>query len=229
MAGLLSLLFGGNKSEKDVKAIRPLVEKINVFFEKFQSLSNDELRGKTVDFRGRIKEYLKEIDDQIESQKEEAEKLDSADIAGRDAIYRHIDDMRKDRDKKLEEVLLEILPEAFAVVKETTRRFKDNPEIESTATELDKTFAVSKKYIRIEGEKAIYKNTWTAGGSEIIWNMVHYDVQLIGAIVLHQGKIAEMATGEGKTLVSTLPAYLNALAGDGVHLVTVNDYLARRD
>jgi preprotein translocase subunit SecA len=137
--------------------------------------------------------------------------------------------MRKDRDKKLEEVLLEILPEAFAVVKETARRFKDNAELESTATELDKAFAQTKKYISINDDKAIYKNKWMAGGTEITWNMVHYDVQLIGGIVLHQGKIAEMATGEGKTLVSTLPAYLNALAGHGVHIVTVNDYLARRD
>jgi preprotein translocase subunit SecA len=229
MAGLLSLLFGGNKSEKDVKAIRPLVQQINTFFEEYKSLTNDELRDKTVDFRGRIKEYLKEIDNQIESQKAEAEKLDSADITGRDAIYRHIDEMTKDRDKKLEEILLQILPEAFAVVKETSRRFKENTELVSTATELDKTFAQTKKYLRIEGDKSVYKNTWTAGGNEIVWNMVPYDVQLIGGIVLHQGKIAEMATGEGKTLVSVLPAYLNALAGLGVHIVTVNDYLARRD
>ncbi|MEO8720651.1 MAG: preprotein translocase subunit SecA [Ginsengibacter sp.] len=229
MAGFLSILFGGNKSEKDVKAIRPLVGKINSFFDQYQTISNDELRGKTVFFRARIKEHLKEIDDLIESKKLEADQLNSADISGRDAIYRHIDDMRKDRDKKLEEVLLEILPEAFAVVKETARRFKDNIELESTATELDKTFAVSKDYITIKDDKAIYKNSWKAGGSLITWNMVHYDVQLIGGIVLHQGKIAEMATGEGKTLVSTLPAYLNALAGHGVHIVTVNDYLARRD
>ncbi|MGN6542100.1 MAG: preprotein translocase subunit SecA [Ginsengibacter sp.] len=229
MAGLLSVLFGGNKSEKDVKKIRPLVGQINSFFEQYQAISNDELRGKTQIFRERIKEYLKEIDNQIESKKTEAEQLDSADIAGRDAIYRQIDDMGKERDKKLEEVLLEILPEAFAVVKETAHRFKDNTELESTATELDKTFAQTKKYISIDGDKAIYKNKWMAGGTEITWNMVHYDVQLIGGIVLHQGKIAEMATGEGKTLVSTLPAYLNALAGHGVHIVTVNDYLARRD
>ncbi len=229
MAGLLSLLFGGNKSEKDVKAIRPLVQQINTFFEEYKSLTNDELRGKTIDFRGRIKEYLKDIDHQIESQKTEAERLDSADISGRDAIYRHVDEMTKDRDKKLEEILLEILPEAFAVVKETSRRFKENTELVSTATALDKTFAETKKYLRIEGDQSIYKNTWTAGGNEIVWNMVPYDVQLIGGIVLHQGKIAEMATGEGKTLVSVLPAYLNALAGLGVHIVTVNDYLARRD
>jgi preprotein translocase subunit SecA len=229
MAGILSMLFGGNKSEKDVKAIRPYVGKINAFFDQYQSISNDELRGKTLDFRQRIKDYLSDIDTQIESEKGEADKLDSADISGRDAIYQHIDALKKDRDKKLEIVLLEILPEAFAVVKETARRFKDNAELESTATELDKTFSLTKKYIRIEGDKAIYKNKWTAGGTEITWNMVHYDVQLIGGIVLHQGKIAEMATGEGKTLVSTLPAYLNALAGLGVHIVTVNDYLARRD
>jgi len=229
MAGLLSVLFGGNKSEKDVKKIRPLVGQINSFFEQYQTISNDELRGKTLIFKERIKEHLKEIDNQIESQKVEAEQLDSSDIAGRDAIYRHIDEMRKDRDKKLEEVLLEVLPEAFAVVKETARRFKDNKELESTATELDKTFAQTKNYITINGDKAIYKNSWIAGGTMITWNMVHYDVQLIGGIVLHQGKIAEMATGEGKTLVSTLPAYLNALAGHGVHIVTVNDYLARRD
>jgi preprotein translocase subunit SecA len=229
MAGILSMLFGGNKSEKDVKAIRPIVTKINSFFDQYQSISNDELRGKTQVFRARIKEYLKDIDDQIEAKKTEADSLHSADIQGRDAIYRNIDEMRKNRDKKLEEVLLEILPEAFAVVKETARRFKDNAELISTATELDKTFATTKKYIRIEGDKAIYNNSWPAGGNMITWNMVHYDVQLIGGIVLHQGKIAEMATGEGKTLVSTLPAYLNALAGLGVHIVTVNDYLARRD
>lgn len=229
MAGLLSIIFGGNKSEKDVKAIKPLVGKINSFFDQYHSLINDELRGKTNEFRQRIKTYLQEIDQQIDTQKEEAEKLESSDILGRDAIYRQIDEMGKDRDKKLEEVLLEILPEAFAVVKETSRRFKENAELESTATELDKTLVQTKKYLRIEGEKVTYKNTWVAGGSEIVWNMVPYDVQLIGAIVLHQGKIAEMATGEGKTLVSVLPAYLNALAGHGVHIVTVNDYLARRD
>jgi preprotein translocase subunit SecA len=128
-------------------------------------------------------------------------------------IYQEVDAMGKERDKKIEEILLEILPEAFAVVKETARRFKENAELVSAATELDKTLSITKKYITIDGDEAIYKNKWIAGGTEITWNMVHYDVQLIGGIVLHQGKIAEMATGEGKTLVSTLPAYLNALAG----------------
>ena len=216
MSGLLSKLFGGNKSEKDVKVITPYVGKINAFFEQYQSLSNDELRNKTAEFKQRIKEYLTETDDEINRKKEEAEQLESIDIAGRDHIYQQVDAMGKERDKKIEEILLEILPEAFAVVKETARRFKENTELVSTATELDKTFSVTKKYITIDGDKSIYKNKWTSGRQpEVTWNMVHYDVQLIGGIVLHQGKIAEMATGEGKTLVSTLPAYLNALAGDG--------------
>ncbi|MEO7314327.1 MAG: preprotein translocase subunit SecA [Ginsengibacter sp.] len=229
MAGFLSILFGGNKSEKDVKVIKPYIAKINSFYEQYQSITNDELRNKTNEFRQRIKEYLSEIDSEIEKRKQEAELLDSADISGRDAIYQGIDAMLKDRDKKQEVVLLEILPEAFAVVKETARRFKENEEIISAASQLDRDLSVTKKYITIDGEKAIYKNKWPAGGNEITWNMLHYDVQLIGGIVLHQGKIAEMATGEGKTLVSTLPAYLNALPGHGVHIVTVNDYLARRD
>ncbi len=229
MAGFLSMLFGGSKSEKDVKIITPYVGKINKFFEEYRNISNDELRHKTVEFRQRIKEYLQEIDTEIESKNAEAEKLDSVDITGRDAIYQDVDSLKKDRDKKLEEVLMDILPEAFAVVKETSRRFKEYAELKSKATDLDRDFSVTKKYIRIEDDHSIYQNKWIAGGTEITWNMVHYDVQLIGGIVLHQGKIAEMATGEGKTLVSTLPAYLNALAGLGVHIVTVNDYLARRD
>src|SRR5450432_2807916 len=229
MSGLLSKLFGGNKSEKDVKIITPYVAKINAFFDEYQSLSNDELRGKTVAFRQRLKEHLTEIDNEINAKKAEAEQLDSADITGRDSIYQEVDAMAKDRDKKIEEILLKLLPESITVVKETTHRFKENAELDSTATEMDKTFSITQKYIRIEGDKAIYKNTWPAGVTDITWNMLHYDVQLIGGIVLHEGKIAEMATGEGKTLVSTLPAYLNALAGEGVHIVTVNDYLARRD
>ncbi len=229
MSGFLSKLFGGNKSEKDVKIITPYVAKINSFFDQYQFLSNDELRNKTVEFKERIKSHLIEIDNEINLKKTDAEQLDSADIGGRDNIYQEVDAMGKERDKKIEEILLEILPEAFAVVKETARRFKENTELVSTATEIDKTLSITKKYISIDGDKATYKNTWPAGGSEIKWNMLHYDVQLIGGIVLHEGKIAEMATGEGKTLVSTLPAYLNALAGEGVHIVTVNDYLARRD
>ena len=229
MIGIISKLFGGSKSEKDVKKISPQVEKINQFFAQYQSLSNDQLRHKTQEFRQRIAEHLSAIDQQINDKKQEAESLPTADINGRDAIYKAIDELKKDRDKKIEEVLEQLLPEAFATVKETSRRFKENTTIESTATELDKTFAAKKDYISIDGDKSIYRNTWTAAGGTVTWNMVHYDVQLIGGTVLHSGKIAEMATGEGKTLVSTLPAYLNALAGEGVHIVTVNDYLAKRD
>jgi preprotein translocase subunit SecA len=229
MTGFISKIFGGSKSEKDVKRVLPLVTQINQHFSAYQSLSNDELRSKTADFRRRIQERLQPIDNQITEANKEATGLSFNDLTGKDAIYQQVDKLKKDRDQQIEDILKEILPEAFAVVKETARRFKDNAELESTATELDKTFSLTKKYITIDGDKAIYKNKWLAGGTEITWNMVHYDVQLIGGIVLHQGKIAEMATGEGKTLVSTLPAYLNALAGHGVHIVTVNDYLARRD
>ena len=229
MIGIISKLFGGSKSEKDVKKISPQVEKINQYFNQYQSLSNDQLRNKTQEFRQRIAAHLAEIDKQINDKKQQAETLPTSDINGRDVIYKDIDELKKSRDKKIEEILEELLPEAFATVKETARRFKENTTIESTATELDKTLSVKKDYITIDGDKAIYKNTWTAAGGIVTWNMVHYDVQLIGGAVLHSGKIAEMATGEGKTLVSTLPAYLNALAGEGVHIVTVNDYLAKRD
>lgn len=229
MLKLLNKLLGGNKSEKDVKKIEPVVAEINKYFGQFRSLSNDELRGKTNEFRARIKEHLTAIDNEIASRKETAETLAEGDMQGRDALYKEVDELKKDRDKKIEEALKEILPEAFAVVKETARRFKENTEIISTATEHDRNLSITKPYIKIDGDKAVYANTWTAAGGQVTWNMVHYDVQLIGGCTLHEGKIAEMATGEGKTLVSTLPAYLNALAGEGVHIVTVNDYLSRRD
>jgi preprotein translocase subunit SecA len=229
MLGIISKLFGGSKSEKDVKKITPVVEKINQFYTQYQSLSNDALRSKTQEFRERITAHLSGIDATINNKKQEAESLPSADINGRDIIYKEVDELKKDRDKKIEEILEQLLPEAFATVKETGRRFATNSTIESAATELDKILAAKKDHITIDGNTAIYKNTWTAAGGAVTWNMVHYDVQLIGGAVLHSGKIAEMATGEGKTLVSTLPAYLNALAGEGVHIVTVNDYLARRD
>ncbi|MBK7433640.1 MAG: preprotein translocase subunit SecA [Chitinophagaceae bacterium] len=229
MLGVISKIFGGNKSEKDVKKILPKIEQVNRFFTGYQSLSNDELRNKTVEFRERIAVHLKAVNQQIEDKKVAAESLPVEEINQRDVIYKEIDELKKEKDKQLEVILEELLPEAFAVVKETSRRFKENATLECRATDLDRTLAVKKDNISIEGDKAIYKNTWTAAGGAVTWNMVHYDVQLIGGAVLHSGKISEMATGEGKTLVSTLPAYLNALSGEGVHIVTVNDYLARRD
>ena len=229
MLGIISKIFGGNKSEKDVKKMEPIVGKTNQFFQQYQSLSNDELRNKTAEFKVRIAEHLKPIDDEIKTKTDAAEALSSAEIGNRDLIYKEVDALKKDRDASLEKILDEILPEAFATVKETSRRFKENETLESLATDLDRELAIKKDNVIIQGDKAIYKNTWTAAGGLITWNMVHYDVQLIGGAVLHSGRIAEMATGEGKTLVSTLPSYLNALAGLGVHLVTVNDYLARRD
>ncbi len=229
MLGFLSKIFGGSKSEKDVKQILPLVTQVNQKFQEFQQLTNDELRNKTNEFRAIIKERLQEIDKRIEGMKADAESLPSSDMTGKDAIYQDIDKVIKERDKEIEGVLQEILPDAFAVVKETARRFKENEEMVATATDHDRDMSVVRGHVRIEGDKVIYKNTWMAAGNAVTWNMVHYDVQLIGGAVLHQGKISEMATGEGKTLVSTLPAYLNALAGEGVHIVTVNDYLARRD
>ncbi|HKH63781.1 MAG TPA: hypothetical protein VKA49_23255, partial [Flavitalea sp.] len=228
MIGFISKIFGGSKSEKDIKNIQPRVAIIDQHFASYQPVSNDELRAKTTQFKQRIQDHLRDIDTKIRELTTQGEELPFSDIGGKDSIYQEVDSLKKDRDKKIEEILNEILPEAFAVVKETARRFKENAELVSTATDLDRELSVTKEYIRIEGDQSIYKNSWTAGGNLITWNMVHYDVQLIGGMVLHSGKIAEMATGEGKTLVSTLPAYLNALAGEGVHIVTVNDYLAKR-
>jgi preprotein translocase subunit SecA len=227
MLGFLTKVFG-SKSERDIKAIQPLVIKINEEYAKLSALSNDELRNKTVYFKDVIAKSLAEIDTQINTLKTDADGQDLS-LPEKTAIYEQIDVLVKDRDKALEVVLMEILPEAFAVVKETSRRFAENPVLEVTASAYDREYAARRANVKIEGDKALWANSWDAAGSTVVWNMVHYDVQLIGGIVLHNGKIAEMATGEGKTLVSTLPAYLNALAGQGVHIVTVNDYLARRD
>ncbi|GAB3011947.1 preprotein translocase subunit SecA [Niabella terrae] len=229
MFGFLSKVFGGSKSEKDTKKLLPVVEKVNKYFEEYQSLSNDQLRGKTAEFKERIAAHLQKIDEEIEALNQQAETLSHEALLEKDEIYKKVDDLKKDRNKEIEKALEEIMPEAFAVVKETARRFKENENIISRATDLDRDLSVKADYISVDGDNAIYKNSWTAAGGTVTWNMLHYDVQLIGGSVLHSGKIAEMATGEGKTLVSTLPAYLNALAGQGVHIVTVNDYLARRD
>lgn len=217
----------GTKSERDIKALMPIVENIKNEYAKLASLSDDELRGKTAEFKSRIAAFLSDIDNQITSLHTSAEETE--DVDAKDRFFQEIDALQLERNSRLEVVLMEILPEAFAVVKETARRFTENKQLVVSATVEDKFIASKKKNVVIEGEKAIWKNQWLAAGNEITWDMVHYDVQLIGGIVLHQGKISEMGTGEGKTLVSTLPTYLNALAGRGVHLVTVNDYLAKRD
>jgi preprotein translocase subunit SecA len=227
MLNFINKLFGGSKSEKDVKKLSPVINQINQHFQSYQSLSNDDLRAKTVDFRQRIATHVKEITTQISDLKTNAET--TVDIHAKSDLYKQIDQLVKTRDTQLEEILLQLLPEAFATVKAASQRFKENTEIRSKATDLDRNLAVKKEYITIEGDEVIFKNTWLAAGSPVTWNMVHYDVQLIGGYNLHEGKISEMATGEGKTLVSTLPAYLNGLTGEGVHIVTVNDYLARRD
>jgi preprotein translocase subunit SecA len=226
MLKVFQKLFG-TKYDRDVKTYSPVVEIINNHFESYKNISNDELRNKTLDFKNRISEHLQGIDSDIAQLTEAAEK--ETDLEKTEEVYIEIDDYIKKRDEHLEEILKEILPEAFAVVKETARRFSNNETMEVTATDHDRNLATSKSYITIKGDKAIYKNSWLAAGGEITWNMVHYDVQLIGGMVLHDGKIAEMQTGEGKTLVATLPAYLNGLSGQGVHVITVNDYLARRD
>ncbi|MBP6039282.1 MAG: preprotein translocase subunit SecA [Flavobacterium sp.] len=219
--------FVGDKSEKDVKAIQPLITKVKSFESALQALSHDELRAKTAQFKSKIQQARAEKDAKIASLKQDAEQ--TQDIDAREDIYAEIDTIEKEAYEISEKVLNEILPEAFAVVKETARRFKENSTITVTATPKDRELSASKSYVKIEGENASWANSWDAAGKAITWDMIHYDVQLIGGVVLHQGKIAEMQTGEGKTLVATLPLYLNALTGNGVHLVTVNDYLAKRD
>ena len=219
--------FVGDKSEKDVKAIQPIITKIKSFEGALQALSHDQLRAKTAEFKAKIQNARAEKDAKIVSLKQDAEQ--TQDIDAREDIYAEIDKIEKEAYEISEKVLNEILPEAFAVVKETARRFKDNTTITVTATPKDRELSATKPYINIEGDNATWANSWDAAGKAITWDMIHYDVQLIGGVVLHQGKIAEMQTGEGKTLVATLPLYLNALTGNGVHLVTVNDYLARRD
>ncbi|HZX58636.1 MAG TPA: helicase-related protein, partial [Mucilaginibacter sp.] len=228
MLEFISKLFG-NKSERDVKSIQPIVEKVKEAFSKLDGISHDELRAKTIGFKETIKQGLTEIDAELQEIKDRIEANPDMEVSEKVELYTLVDKLEKDRNKQLEVILMDILPEAFAVVKETARRLKENKTIEVTATQFDRDLAARKSNVIIKGDKAIHHNTWIAAGNEVTWDMVHYDVQLIGGVVLHQGKIAEMATGEGKTLVATLPAYLNALAGQGVHIVTVNDYLARRD
>jgi preprotein translocase subunit SecA len=219
--------FVGDKSEKDVKALQPYLSQIKTFESSLIALSHDELRARTFFFKGQLKEARANIDAKIADLQKEVEGIE--DIDKREDLYLEIDALEKEGYDISEKTLLEILPEAFAVVKETARRFKDNEEITVTATARDREFSATKAYVSLNGDNAVWQNKWNAAGKEITWDMIHYDVQLIGGMVLHMGKIAEMQTGEGKTLVATLPLYLNALTGNGVHLVTVNDYLAKRD
>jgi preprotein translocase subunit SecA len=219
--------FVGDKSQKDVKALQPYLAKIKTFESALAALSNDELRARTTFFKDKIKEARSEKDAKITALKQEAESTE--DIDKREDIYIAIDALEKEAYEISEKTLMEILPEAFGVVKETAKRFKENTQIEVTATAKDREFSATKSYITLDGDKSFWSNSWNAAGKQITWDMIHYDVQLIGGMVLHEGKIAEMQTGEGKTLVATLPLYLNALTGNGVHLVTVNDYLAKRD
>jgi preprotein translocase subunit SecA len=224
----LAKIFG-TKSDRDIKELLPKVTEINQIFSGLKSLSDDQLREKTLEIRQKINDHLKSIDDQIVEIKTKIEGLPAEEIQQKDAFFNQIEKLEKERDTELEKVLEEIMTTAFAIVKETARRFKEVGKLEVTANIYDRELAARKPNVEIQGEKAIWHNRWMAAGTEVVWDMVHYDVQLIGGMVLHKGKIAEMATGEGKTLVSTLPAFLNALSGRGVHLVTVNDYLAKRD
>ena len=226
--GFLNKLFG-SKSDRDIKTINPQVEDIHKAYEIITQLSNDELRAKTFEFRQKIHEYIQAEESELLDLKERIEKEFDMDVDEKERIYKRIDELESEAYKKTQEILHEILPEAFAVVKDTARRFKENTVVEVTAMQHDKDIAAKKDSVNIQGDKALWSNQWLAGGNTVTWDMVHYDVQLIGGIVLHEGKIAEMGTGEGKTLVATLPVYLNALPGKGVHIVTVNDYLAKRD
>jgi len=220
-------LFLGNKYEKDIKEINPYIEKIHLEYEKLKDLSNDGLRERTDELRKEILDSLKADESEILSLREKAESED--DVYRKEEIYNEIDKIEKEINIKLELVLDQIVPRAFAIVKETARRFKENSILEVTARQYDRDLAATRESITINGNKALWSNQWIAGGNEITWDMVHYDVQLIGGVALHKGRIAEMGTGEGKTVVATLPVFLNALAGRGVHIVTVNDYLSKRD
>jgi len=228
MLKLIAKLFG-TKSEKDIKRAMPLVEATKAEGEKLSSISHDELRAQTQQVQEHINSKLKPTDDKLADLHKQVNDQPDLDLHEKEAIFNQIDAIEKERNKELESVLMEVLPRAFAIIRETARRFKENPYLEVTATEKDHHFALRHPNVKIEGAKAHWYNQWMAAGNMITWDMLHYDVQIIGGIVLHEGKISEMATGEGKTLVATFPAFLNALAKRGVHIVTVNNYLATRD
>ena len=220
-------VFLGDKSGKDLKKLTPLVDDINIEFDKLSAVSNDQLRNKTIEFKGIISEQTSDINKSILDLNKKISNETSN--TQKEILFKEVETLENDLISKKAEILNDLLPQAFAVVKETAKRFFENEEIEVTTSDFDKEIASKKSYVNIKSDKSIWKNNWDAAGKNVVWDMIHYDVQLIGGIVLHQGRIGEMQTGEGKTLVSTLPIYLNALTGDGVHLVTVNDYLAKRD
>ncbi len=217
----------GSKSERDMKQVKPILEKVLAAYKDIDKLSNDELRARTEELKKKIREREKPFEKRIAEIKEHLES--DIPVSEKEKLATESDKLVKEEDEEIEKVLNEILPEAFAIMKSTARRFAQNPVVEVTANDFDRNLSTSRDFVKIEGDKALWQNHWIAGGNEVTWDMVHYDVQIIGGIVLHQGKIAEMATGEGKTLVATLPVFLNALAGKGVHMVTVNDYLSKRD
>src|SRR5690554_1518749 len=219
----------GTKSDRDIKTLLPFVEQIKTEYGKLKQLTDDELRAQTIEIRSIIDADLKIFDDQIADVKEKINALAPERVHDKDALFTQVDKVEKSRDEAMEVSLEKVLPRAFAVVKETARRFMENQQLVVKASQKDLELAAIKSNVVIEGDQAIWHNKWVAAGNEVTWDMLHYDVQLLGGVVLHKGNIAEMATGEGKTLVSTLPAYLNALSGRGVHIVTVNDYLAKRD
>ena len=223
---IITKLFG-NKAQKDMRAIQPIVDQIKAEYEKIDQLSNDELRARSWALMDKLQAAVADRKKRIAELKAS---IEGTEIERREKIYNEVDKLEKEIKEEYEKVLNEILPEAYAIVKSTARRFAQNETVEVTASEFDKKLAAeSRDFVEIQGDKAIWHNHWRAGGNEVTWDMIHYDVQLFGGVVLHQGKIAEMATGEGKTLVATLPVYLNALTHEGVHVVTVNDYLAKRD
>ncbi len=217
----------GTKSDRDMKKIRPILEKVLAAYETIDKLDNDGLRAHSAELKRRLREVEKPFEDRIAEIKLQLES--DIPVSQKEQLATESDKLVKDEDAAIEKMLDEILPEAFAIMKSTARRFAQNEIVEVTANDFDRAMSVSHDFVEIDGDKALWKNHWVAGGNEQTWDMVHYDVQLIGGIILHQGKIAEMATGEGKTLVATLPVFLNALAGKGVHMVTVNDYLSKRD
>ena len=217
----------GSKSERDMKQVKPILEKVLAAYKDIDKLSNDELRARTEELKKKIREREEPFEKRIAEIKGHLES--DIPVSEKEKLATESDKLVKEEDEEIEKVLNEILPEAFAIMKSTARRFAQNPVVEVTANDFDRNLSTSRDFVKIEGDKALWQNHWIAGGNEVTWDMVHYDVQIIGGIVLHQGKIAEMATGEGKTLVATLPVFLNALAGKGVHMVTVNDYLSKRD